>query len=79
MDRENEEERRLVPLIIEVVIDLVSELSSFQEPIVLLFLSLFHVDSPLEVSGQQLLKIEEHSQFWSRVPRGLESFVPIRN
>ena len=41
---------------LEVVMDHVGDLSSFQEPIVLLCLFLFHVDSPLEVCIQYLLE-----------------------
>ena len=46
----------LVALILKVVTDHVSDLSSFQESIVLLCLFLFHVDAPLEVCNQYLLE-----------------------
>ena len=45
-----------VPLIVKLSWIVLAQLSSFQESIVLLCLLLYHVDSPLEVSGQQLLE-----------------------
>ena len=67
---------RRVSTDLRVAMDHVDSLSSFQESIVLFCLLLFHVDSPLEVSGQQL--IEGTRNIFNQVACGLQALRLLR-